>query len=267
MLALAASAEFRVTGRDVFHARNFYGVVEVSDAGGVRSLYNGNTIHGREFLAPERYRIPTAFYGEESGAGQVLGRPSPGSRRVGVIGLGAGTLAVYGRAGDRFRFYEINPAVAAAAEHEFRFLAGSAAKIEVVVDDGRLALEREPDASFDVLVLDAFSDDSIPAHLLTTEAFALYSRKLRPQGTLLVHVTNRYLELASVVKAAAGYAGKPLVFVRNAEDVGRQVLPADWAVMANGRELPSGLVSRPGIRTREIRPWTDGYSNLFRALM
>ena len=271
VLALAAATELRMTGRDVFHARNFYGVVQVSDiesgVAAIRSLYNGNTIHGREFLAPDRSRIATAFYGEKSGAGQVLRAAGPSPRRVGVVGLGAGTLAAYGRPGDLFRFYEINPAVAEAAQRQFRFLAESAAKTEVTVADGRLALEREPDASFDVLVLDAFSDDTIPAHLLTREAFEIYFRRLRPSGILLVHVTNRYLELGSVVKAAAGSLGKTVILVRNAEDTALQVLPSDWAVIPNSGQLALPLSSVPGIHTREIRPWTDSYSNLFSVLM
>ena len=125
------------------------------------------------------------------------------NRRAGVIGLGVGTLAAYGRAGDSFRFYELNPAVIQVASTYFRFLNESAAATEVVAGDGRLALEREPPQNFDVLILDAFSGDSIPVHLLTRQAFEVYFRHLRPGGIVAVHVTNRYLDLAPVVDALA----------------------------------------------------------------
>src|SRR6185369_13507444 len=139
-------------------------------------------------------------------------------RRVAIIGLGTGALATYGRRGDRFLFFEINPAVAEVAARDFHFLRDSAAATEVVIGDGRLAIEREPSHSFDILILDAFSDDSIPVHLLTREAFAEYFRCLRENGVLVLHVTNRYLDLVPVVGAAAQEFGKRFLLVRTPDD-------------------------------------------------
>ena len=202
--------------------RNFYGTLQVIDSGtgarAVRALYNGTILHGMQFLSPDRSRLPTTYYGPRSGAGLVLQAGGSANRKVGIIGLGVGTLAAYGRPGDRFRFYEINPAVIGIASSYFRFLKESRAAIEVVPGDGRLALGREPAASFDVLILDAFSGDAIPVHLLTKEAFQEYFRRLRPDGVVAVHLTNKYLDLASVVEGAAGSLQKEWLPVHSAAD-------------------------------------------------
>lgn len=180
MVAVATfiAATFLGRGAGVLvQVRNFYGVLQVRDTGAgeqaVRSLYSGRTLQGLQFLSAARTGLATAYYAPESGAGQALQSSAGAARRVGIVGLGAGTLAAYGRGGDTFRFYEINPAVIQIASRDFRFLSDSRARTEVVACDGRLELEREPSNSFDVLVLDAFSDDSIPVHLLTKEAFSI----------------------------------------------------------------------------------------------
>jgi SAM-dependent methyltransferase len=257
VLAFVLATRYRAAQGDVVHLRNFYGALQVSDAGAgetaARSLYNGRTLHGVEFLSPARARTATAYYGPESGAGRLLSKPGP-ARRVGVVGLGVGTLAVYGRPGDEFRFYEINPAVVQVAWQYFHFLGGSQAMTDVVTGDGRLALEHEPLQSFDAIVLDAFSDDSIPVHLLTLEAFQMYFRRLRPEGVLAIHLTNRYLELDSVVAAVAAALGKHSALVHSEPDRTRHISAADWAIVGD-------LAGTP-IR-RSARVWTDGYSNLF----
>jgi spermidine synthase len=181
---------------------------------------------------------------------------------VGVVGLGAGTLAVYGRPGDQFRFYEINPAVVQVASRYFHFLSGSEARTDVVTADGRLALEREPPRSFDAIMLDAFSDDSIPVHLLTQEAFQMYFERLRPGGVLAIHLTNRYLELDSVVAAAAAALGKHSSLVRNEPDQTRHVSAADWAIVGDLAGTPARRSTGQPTRL-STRVWTDGYSNLF----
>jgi hypothetical protein len=255
VLALAAfviATRFEIGAGDVVHLRNFYGALQVTDTDSFRALYNGKTLHGVEFLAPDRSATPTTYYGPESGAGKILAAGGT-NRRVGLVGLGAGTLAAYGRAGDSFRFYEINPAVARIAAEDFRFLSGSAAHTEVLIGDGRLLLNKEPPGNFDVLVLDAFSDDSIPVHLLTEQAFAIYFRLLKPDGVLAIHLTNRYLDLQPVVDALATHFGKRVEAVHNGANPADQVLAADWA-----------LVYGHGTTRLSAGPlWTDNYSNLF----
>jgi spermidine synthase len=221
-----------------------------------RSLYNGRTLHGVEFLSPTRNRLATTYYGPESGAGRVLSGGGK-ARRIGIVGLGTGTLAVYGRDGDSFRFYEINPAVIQIATHDYHFLDTSPARIEVVTGDGRLALQKEPPGSFDAIVLDAFSDDSIPVHLLTKEAFQIYFRLLRPEGVLAIHLTSRYLDLEPVVESLAAAFGKHVEAVHSLAEPEEHILAADWAVVSG----PANEPNKPSARL-----WTDDYSNLFQVL-
>ena len=261
VLAFVAALRLRPGGQDVVRLRNFYGALQVSDSGqgddAVRTLYDGRTLHGAEFLAPARSRIATAYYGADSGAGVVLSAAAV-NRRVAIVGLGAGTLAVYGRPGDQYRFYEINPAVIQVASQQFRFLAGSQAAVQVLLSDGRLALQRDPPKSFDVIVLDAFADDSIPVHLLTREAFELYFERLRDGGTLAIHLTNRYLDLTSVVKTLAAEAHRHCLLVSNSADPARQISASDWAILTGPQPSPPPLTT--------ARVWTDDYSNLFTIL-
>jgi spermidine synthase len=266
-LAVVAAAAFvfasTFSGGDtnLLRERNFYGTLRITDSGegdmAVRKLFSGRTVHGVEFLSPARRRQPTAYYGEHSGAGLALGATHTANRRVAIVGLGVGTLAAYGRKGDVFRFYEINPAVIRAASGRFHFLGDSQAATQVVEGDGRLELEREAPATFDVIVLDAFSDDAIPVHLLTREAFELYFSRLRPGCPLLIHVTNRYLDLNPVVDALAAALHKGVTRIHSARDDSSETLSADWAVVS---EL---LEAKPPQRT--ARPWTDDFSNLFQA--
>jgi len=189
---------------------------------------------------------------------------------VGVIGLGPGTLATYGRPGDHYTFYEINPLVIQLAGTEFSFLRDCLAEISIVQGDARLALERQPPQSFDVLAIDAFSGDAIPVHLLTREAFAVYFRQLRPDGVVAVNVSNRYVNLQPVVLRAAESLGKQAVVIVNAEDEQRAISRATWVLVSGRRAFfDSDFIKQASASPREIlglRVWTDDYSNLLRVL-
>ena len=269
LVAFVAATRFEAGFGDVIRVRNFYGALQVSDAnaGGspIRTLYNGKTLHGVEFMAADKLRLPTAYYGSDSGVGRLMLSGGDAPRRVGLVGLGVGTLAAYGRTGDVFCFYELNPAVIDVASRDFHFLGTSAAETMVIAGDGRLKLEREPANSFDILVLDAFADDSIPVHLLTREAFGVYFRLLRSDGVLAIHLTNRFLDLAPVVEAAARDMGKQAAEVHSAGDPARQTLAADWVLIAAraGTLAPFGGEE---IHAKSVRLWTDDYSNLFKVL-
>ncbi len=254
--------------------RNFYGVLRVSDSGeptepdATRALSNGAIIHGEQYLDPKRQMQPTTYYGRDSGIGLAIrARQGRGAETVGVIGLGAGTLASYGRPGDRYRFYDINPLVVRLARQEFSFLRGSRAGVAVVLGDARLSLAREPGQGFDVLAVDAFSGDAIPVHLLTREAFALYFRLLKKDGLVAVHVSNRYLDLKPVVAAAARAFGKVALAVDSDGDDADDTYDASWVLVAMPDALRRSpllknagerLVLRPGLRL-----WTDDYSSLW----
>ena len=256
-------------------SRNFYGVLNVSDSGegpdAMRYLSHGTIIHGKQFLEPDRRDWPTTYYGPESGIGLVIrDAGSRGPLRVGVVGLGTGTLAAYGRPGDVFRFYDINPKVVELARSEFTFLGDSQAKVEMAVGDARLSLEREPAQNFDVLALDAFSSDAIPVHLLTVEAVRGYLRHLKPGGVLAVHVSNRYLDLVPVMQQVARHFSLELREAENPDDDDKGVFQSDWALLSASPAAFEGKLLRIAagrvITEPRVRLWTDDYSDLYRIL-
>jgi SAM-dependent methyltransferase len=257
-------------------ARNFYGGLRVSDSGSpmeddaMRTLVHGTITHGRQFLSPARRRRPTTYYGPKSGVGLALQDRARSPRSVGVIGLGAGTIAAYGKRGDAYRFYEINPLVVRLADTEFSYLRDSPAKVDVILGDARLSLEAEPPREFDLLAVDAFSGDSIPVHLLTREAFDLYFRHLKEDGMLAVHVSNKYLDLRPVVGRAAESMGKAAVVVDTEDDEESGIYGATWILVSADRrwfDSPSMKEAAAPVAAREdVRLWTDDYSNLFRIL-
>ena len=266
-LAFVVSTQYHAERR-VVRARNFYGALQIHDMGdgdsAVRALYSGRTIHGLELLSPALQRTPTTYYGVQSGAGLVLESSRAPHRRVAIVGLGAGTLATYGRSGDFFRFYEINPAVIQAAAESFDFLRDSAAATDVVRGDGRLMLDREPQHSFNLVVLDGFSDDAVPVHLLTREAFEMYFDRLRAGGLLLIHLSNRYLDLGAEVEVLAAELRKDVLRIHSVPDRAQWTEPADWAIIASNRDDLTALrrYAQPPSQ-RRVRPWTDEYSSLF----
>lgn len=258
--------------------RNFYGTLRVKDFGdessleATRRLMHGVIMHGEQFLAPARRMEPTTYYGPTAGIGRVIGIKSDGAKaiRVGVIGLGAGTLAAYGRPGDVYRFYEINPQVIDLAKTEFSFLGSSKAKIETLLGDARLTLEAEPAQGYDVLAIDAFSSDSIPTHLMTYEAMGVYLKNMKPDGVIAFHVTNRFLHLAPVVKRIADEHGLHTVLVADDPENGSDLANTDWVLVSRSKavlEHPRITESMEKIgEIRGLRLWTDSFNNLFKIL-
>ncbi len=275
-LAVALARDYRANSADSrVSSRNFYGVLNVRDSGegpeAMRVLSHGTIIHGKQFLEPERRDWPTSYYGKESGVAlAILEQGARGRVRVGVVGLGAGTLAIYGRPGDVYRFYDINPKVVELARSEFSFLKDSRAQVDVVLGDARLSLERETAQNFDVLALDAFSSDAIPVHLLTVEAVGTYLRHLKPGGILAVHISNRYLDLVPVVQQAARHYSLELRQVENEDDDDAGVYRSDWMLLAaspatfDGKLLRDTAVKVDAVP--RVRLWTDDYSDLYRIL-
>jgi hypothetical protein len=267
-----------VPGTDLVASRNFYGVLrllEEEDEEGNRlgrSLVHGRTAHGFQFADRARRQLPTTYYARESGVGITLQHyPRRGPIRVGAIGLGAGTIAAYGRPGDLYRFYEINPEVERLAREYFTFLDDTPADVQVVLGDARLSMEREASQQFDVLVLDAFSGDAIPAHLLTREAFDVYRRHLRPEGVIAVHISNRHLDLFPVVAGLAEYLEMESLYFTVSSDGKTHRLASHWYVMSNNRRFMDNELVRGPARGElgtyaSIPLWTDQYNNLFRLL-
>jgi hypothetical protein len=252
--------------------RNFYGPLRVmvrpalNGQGEMILLRNGNTIHGREFTALNRRCDPVSYYAPESGIGVALQEMSnQGPLNIGVIGLGAGMIAGYGRKGDVFRFYEINPQVQDLATGVFHYLS-CPAQSSIVLGDARLSLEREDPHNFDILALDAFTSDAIPVHLLTIEAFQLYWRHLKPDGVLAVHVSNSYVDLAPIVALAAERSGKLARMISNSSDESGVVDGSEWVLVTSQPEFFSRLLRGAKPIASGARAWTDDYSNLWQAL-
>ncbi|MBI2225268.1 MAG: fused MFS/spermidine synthase, partial [Betaproteobacteria bacterium] len=196
--------------------RNFYSVLrtrEYTEPAPFRSMVHGGIVHGGQLLDPDMRLAPSSYFGPNSGYGRMFASLPGAPRKVGVIGLGAGSIIAYARKGDTFRFYEINPQVVELAQREFTFMADNPAKTEVVLGDGRLSLEREASQQFDVLAMDAFSGDSIPLHLLTREAMAIYLQHLKPGGVLAFQATNRFIDIAPVVASLAAEHGLTAVLI------------------------------------------------------
>lgn len=264
--------------------RNFYGAlrVEGSSAGAwhIRTLAHGVVVHGTQIMEPPLSEMPTTYYGESSGIGRtiLIEHISVGSLRIGSIGLGAGTLAVYARPGDLFRVYELNPAVVDIAQNQFTYLKDSKARIELVLGDARLSLEREiaqgafnrPEQRFDILSVDAFSGDAIPVHLLTREAFASYARLITPDGVIAFHLSNRYLDLAPVVGQIARDAGFQAVLVADRPSAIGLLSPSDWALVTRSttflQQPEITAYSTPIVPRSGLPVWTDQFSNLFQIL-
>jgi SAM-dependent methyltransferase len=246
--------------------RSFYGGLRVVDQGGQRALIHGVVSHGTQFLDPAKRGQATMYYAPGTGIARAIDALRHPGQRVGVIGLGAGTLAAYGRAGDTYRFYEINPQVIELARREFTYLSATPADVEIVTGDGRLSLEREEPRNFDVLAVDAFSGDSIPVHLLSREAMQVYFEHLRPEGVLAFHVSNTALALSPVVHELAKDLGFAAARIHVPADASLGRAESEWVVVARNEEALAHPqlegVSRPFVHIAGLRPWTDDYSTL-----
>jgi spermidine synthase len=249
--------------------RNFYGTLKVynSEQDGYRSMLHGQITHGRQFTAPDKQDLPTTYYSPQGGAGKaLLIKAEQGPIRVGVVGLGVGTLLSYARTGDSFRLYEIDPLVIDIANSHFTYLSRNKGSSEMVLGDARLQLEREPAQQFDVLVIDAFSGDSVPIHLLTQEAFAQYFRHLKPDGVLAFHITNRFLDLRPVIQTAAKHFGWSAQLVDSSGNPDALVLHSSWALLSKNAEFfkhPLLVQAKPMQAPANFQIWKDDYSSLF----
>ena len=256
----------------VFIERNYYGVLRVKELQTVagdadtryRSLVNGAILHGEQWLAEKYRRSATTYYKTGSGIGRTLiayeGKPI----RVAVVGLGAGSLAVYADADDFYRFYDINPAVVNVARKWFTYLADSPGKIDVTLGDARLSMEAQAPQGYDVMAIDAFTGDSIPVHLITVEAVSQYLRHLKPDGVIAYHVSNRYLDLKPVLVEIARVHHLELAYLHESGEDGGTT--SDWVLLTRNKAflaLPSiAEITEPVQPQPGLRPWTDDFSNL-----
>ncbi len=253
--------------------RNFYGTLRVREsflppqAETSRELLNGTIEHGAEWFAPQYRGQPITYYAPDSGVGLAMRLCCGGAaKRVAVIGLGTGTLAAYGNAGDLIRFYEINPLVEPLARHWFTYLRESKAKIEIKLGDARLSLAAQSPQHYNVIAVDAFSGDAIPVHLLTKQALALYSKHLQPNGIIAFHVSNRFIDLEPVVAGIARDAGLEAVAVDTHADDQNGFYSSNWMLVTSNKaflRLPELVRAIPIARRPGLKTWTDSYSSVF----
>ena len=268
----------RVNSDIVLKSRNFYGVLTFFEhrkdepTGDHFLLQHGRITHGLQFVHAQLQSWPTTYYGTESGLGLALNALPPGERRVGVVGLGAGTIAAYAQPGDFFAFYEINPQVSCLATSRFTYLTGCRGKWEITPGDARLALEQQHPQGFDLVALDAFNSDSIPVHLLTREAFAVYLRHLKTNGVLAVHISNHFLNLEPVVAGLARHFGLAMAVIDHDAKLEQWwIYSSTWILLSRDPRILSGPSIRSASKTDHDsnateRLWTDDFSSLFQIL-
>ena len=276
------------TGEDIYQHRNYYGIYRVQSQPlsqdkfpnlseeerydlGQRQLVHGSTIHGSQVLHPVARRSPTSYYHRAGPLWDVLGDANK-ARNVAVIGLGVGTCAAYFQEGESLTFYELDPAIVNIAQNQnlFTYLADCPAKVRMVVGDARLQLEQAPDHSYDIILVDAFSSDAIPTHLLTREALSLYDKKLAPQGTLVFHTSSRYYDLLGVIKSTSANSWKALVKWQTAESLQAFQSSSSYCVLRRkGDDISAlraaGWLSLEGYQNM-CAPWSDDYINTLRPL-
>jgi hypothetical protein len=264
LLALAAQPNLLIE-------RTFYGVIRVQESAVKRTLLHGITNHGSQYIEAPRSKEPTSYYHRDAPYGNSvdLCRKLTGCHSIGVLGLGVGTIASYGLPGDTITFYEIDPAITKIATDPryFTYLRDSQASIKIVMGDGRLSLAHGGPAH-DIIMLDAFSSDAIPTHLLTREALAMYASRLTERGILAVHISNRQLDLEPIVRATAldaGFAAR----VRYDSAQGADRFASKLVILAKDPATLAPLAEYPDwreLKGRSVRPWTDDYSNILDAL-
>jgi hypothetical protein len=254
--------------------RNFYGILRVSDlsdpSGAMRELTHGRIKHGAQYLEQALRDRPISYYGPHSGVSMALNALPDGPRKIAVVGLGTGTMAALGRPGDLVRFYEINPVVETIATTWFTFLPDSKAKTEVVLGDARIQMEREVSA-FDVIVVDAFSSDAIPMHLLTAEAADIYGKRLIPRGLLLFHISNRSLNLEPVTRGLAQHLNWNAVQILAGDSPATGEDGSSWVILTENLDLLQKIAhDAPHIGWTDLKRqpilWTDDFASLWHVL-
>ena len=257
--------------------RSFFGVHTLvrDETGQFNVLMHGITIHGAQWLAPEKRATPIAYFHADSGIAQIFGPLGEDIKRVAVLGMGAGTLACYRAPGRAWTFYEIDPVVVQLARDTryFTYLSECAPDAKIVVGDGRLTVAREPDGAFDLIAVDTFSSDSVPVHMITREALAIYLAKLAPDGVVVFQITNQFIDFVPVLSRLAADAGlaafMPGPRLEIQFDERLAALPSRWVAMSRDPKRFDKLVAAEGwkpLPPAAGKPWTDDFSNVLGAL-
>lgn len=278
LLSLGGVGQLRRSATDGTRERSFFGVYTVFDqtAQRRRLLYHGTTIHGLQSLSPDTALIPMSYYAPPSGVGLAMAAAPQmfgPNARIAFVGLGAGTLACYARPGQQWTAYEIDPVVVTIAKRNFRYISGCRPDLPIVLGDARLTLQSAPPGGYDLLAVDAFSSDSIPLHLVTREAFAIYGRALQPDGVLLIHISNNFLELEPMIAAIARAEGWTVRtrFYKPPErqPKGQLYTRSQWMALTRTPEVMARLEAasppgswQPAEERAGLAPWTDDFASI-----
>ncbi len=258
--------------------RTFYGIYKIyetkEDVGSMRKLISGDIIHGSQFTDAARSAVPTTYYSQKSGVGIALLNIRQNPKSVGVVGLGTGTMSAYCGSNDRFRFYEIDPAVALIARNKFSFISdceNRSGVVEIIIGDARQSLEREEGNNFDMLIVDAFTDDAIPTHLLTQESFVTYKKHLKDTGVLAVHVSNKFLSLDPIVLGTAksiGYSARVIKYIQpSPEESKLGATGSKWVILGSEAFLKEAFPNTVYPTTPIGDPWTDDKNSILPAFL
>jgi hypothetical protein len=265
---------FRTDRSLIYTHRDFYGVYRIYDEGGRRWLMHGATLHGAQSLDPAHRHQAAMYYERSAPAGELLASGLIPFKGIGIVGLGTGALSVYAKPGQRLDFYELDPDVLKLAREYFTYLRDCAVKIGFIFGDARQSLNRGHGATYDLLIVDAFSSDAIPVHLLTTQAINDYRQRLTPDGIILFHISNRHLNLQPILYADARALGIISLYKSSIDPLHPTPDQSEWMVLTADPAKAEILVKKldwtdlrrypPSVKTR---PWTDNYSNLLAALL
>jgi len=261
--------QFAAEQKTHFKSRNYYGVYKVYDTASFRRMNHGTTLHGAQYLDPQKKNEPLTYFHRRSPIGQILNwRPVP-LQRVALVGLGTGTLAAYARPGDEYDVFELDPLVGRIAEDYFTFVPSSKGTLRMIYGDARVSLHREPDACYDAVVVDVFNSGSIPVHLMTVEALEEYRRVLKPDGIVFFHITNQFLDLAPVLNANAAQLHMLTASKYAPQGSSPEEEATRWVGVTANAAAHAILKDSWGWKDLEVDParaWSDDYSSLWSAL-
>ena len=251
---------------NIYRLRNYYGIYRLYEKDGKRYFAHGTTLHGAQYLEKDKRDIPLLYFHRETPIGEMMRSNEFDFKNIGIVGLGAGTLSAYARPGQNIDYFEIDPDVYSIATKYFSYLDDSRGKINCVMGDARLSLKKIDGKKYDILVIDAFSGDAIPLHLITTDAITEYRKRITENGLIVFHISNRYLNLAPVLASNAGalgaYSARKIKIMPDNSDA----LSSEWFEMTWNKKIHDSTVT--GLRwedaadIKKIRPWTDEYSSI-----
>jgi spermidine synthase len=273
MTAVFSLGDWMNSGRSIYVHRNYYGIYRLNAKNGMFVFSNGTTLHGQQYIDKNKKKEPLSYFHHDTPVGKLLDSNIFRVKNMGIVGLGVGTLAAYGRDGQEIDFFELDPDIFDIANTFFTYLKDSRAKINYIFGDARISLKKVPEHRYDLLIVDAFSGDSVPVHLLTVEAIQEYKKHLKPEGTILFHVSNRYFDLIPTLFNNAKVINAYAAVDSNELGTSAAYLSTIWVTLTWNAGSQGNLVQKlhwqeegDKLKVKKVRPWTDAYSDVLSVL-